>query len=90
MLTASLISTVIGTKLPGPGCIYLSQTLKFLAPVRIGDTARAEVTIADMQRERRRLTLAAVCRVGHRKVIEGDALIMIPERQGSAVAKPAA
>src|SRR5918997_1182060 len=45
MLTASLISTVLGTKLPGPGCIYLSQSLKFLAPVRAGETVRAEVTI---------------------------------------------
>ena len=45
MLTASLISTVIGTKLPGPGCIYLSQTLRFLAPVRAGETVRAVVTV---------------------------------------------
>ena len=54
MLTASLISTVFGTKLPGPGCIYLSQTLKFLAPVRVGETVRAEVTIKSIDRERRR------------------------------------
>ena len=47
MLTASLISTVLGTKLPGPGCVYLSQNLKFLAPVRAGDTVRAEVTAQD-------------------------------------------
>ena len=45
MLTASLISTVLGTKLPGPGCVYLSQNLKFLAPVRAGDTVRAEVHV---------------------------------------------
>ncbi len=53
MLTASLISTVLGTKLPGPGCIYLSQNLKFLAPVRAGDTVRAEVTIRSIDREKR-------------------------------------
>ena len=52
MLTASLISTVLGTKLPGPGCIYLSQNLKFLAPVRAGDTVRAEVTIRSIDREK--------------------------------------
>ncbi|WGF87108.1 MaoC family dehydratase [Marinivivus vitaminiproducens] len=81
MLTASLISTVIGTKLPGPGCIYLSQSLRFLAPVRIGDTATAEVRVVQIQPERRRLTLACLCRVGSRKVVEGDALILIPERR---------
>lgn len=83
ILTASLISTVIGTKLPGPGCIYLSQDLRFLAPVRIGDTVTAEVRVARLQPARRRLTLACVCRVGNRKVVEGDALIMIPERKPS-------
>ena len=95
MLTASLISTVLGTKLPGPGCIYLSQTLKFMAPVRSGDTVRAEVTITSIDRERRRVVFATVCKVGGKNVLEGEALTMVsrrpvarprPERERPAVA----
>jgi 3-hydroxybutyryl-CoA dehydratase len=80
MLTASLISTVLGTKLPGPGCIYLSQSLKFLAPVRAGETVRAEVTIKSIDRERRRVVLETVCKVGGKNVLEGEALVMVPRR----------
>jgi 3-hydroxybutyryl-CoA dehydratase len=74
MLTASLISTVLGTKLPGPGCIYLSQTLKFLAPVRAGDTVRAEVLLKSLDRERRRCVFETSCKVGGKNVLEGAAL----------------
>src|SRR5918993_1442167 len=63
MLTASLISTVLGTKLPGPGCIYLSQSLKCLAPVRAGDTVRAEVFLRTLDKERRRCVFDTVCKV---------------------------
>jgi 3-hydroxybutyryl-CoA dehydratase len=80
MLTASLISTVLGTKLPGPGCVYLSQTLKFLAPVRAGDTVRAEVTLRSLDKERRRCVFDTVCKVGGKNVLEGEALIMVPRR----------
>jgi len=80
MLTASLISTVLGTKLPGPGCIYLSQSLRFLAPVRAGDTVRAEVTIKTIDRERRRCVFETVCKVGGKNVLEGEAIIMVPRR----------
>ena len=86
MLTASLISTVLGTKLPGPGCIYLSQTLKFMAPVRAGDTVRAEVKITAIDRERRRVTFATVCSVGGKAVLEGEALTMVPRRPAPAPA----
>ena len=86
MLTASLISTVLGTKLPGPGCIYLSQTLKFMAPVRAGDTVRAEVTITSIDRERRRVVFATVCKVGGKNVLEGEALTMVPRRPAPAPA----
>src|ERR1043165_6175904 len=55
MLTASFISTVIGTKLPGPGCIYVSQNLKFKAPVRVGDTVSATATIADIVLDKKRV-----------------------------------
>lgn len=82
MLCASMISTVIGTRLPGPGCVYMSQDLKFLSPVRIGDTVTARVVVASIDPPKRRLTLNTSCvvRKGH-KVLEGQARIYIPQRQ---------
>lgn len=77
MLTASLISTVIGTKLPGPGCIYLTQTLRFMQPVRAGDTVTAHVSIREINVEKRRLTMDTACRVGGKDVLIGEALIMV-------------
>lgn len=84
MLTASLISTVLGTKLPGPGCVYLSQNLKFMAPVRVGDTVRAEVTITAIDRLRRRVTFATACKVGGKPVLEGEAVTVVPRRPAPA------
>lgn len=86
MLTASLISTVLGTKLPGPGCIYMSQTMKFLAPVRAGDTVRAEVTLTALDRDRRRATFQTLCKVNGKNVIEGEAVLMVPRRPVQAAA----
>jgi 3-hydroxybutyryl-CoA dehydratase len=83
MLTASLISTVLGTKLPGPGCIYLSQSMKFLAPVRVGETVRAEATIKAIDRERRRVTVDTICTVNGKNVLEGEALLMVARRPAS-------
>ena len=80
MLTAALISTVIGTRLPGPGCIYLSQTLKFLAPVRIGDTVAARATVIEINPERKRVRLHTTCSVGDKVVLDGEALILVPSR----------
>ncbi|MGF1476769.1 MAG: MaoC family dehydratase [Geminicoccaceae bacterium] len=80
MLTASLISTTIGTHLPGPGCIYVSQSLKFLAPVRAGDTVYAEVTVREVNLERKRVILDTVCKIGDREVVSGEANIMVPRR----------
>lgn len=80
MLTASLISTVIGTKLPGPGCVYLTQTLRFLAPVRAGDTVNAHVTVREVNLEKRRVTLDTACRVGGKDVLVGEALVMVNPR----------
>ena len=80
MLTASLISTVLGTKLPGPGCIYLSQNLKFRAPVRPGDTVQARVTVTEVFPEKRRVAVKTVCTVAGNVVIDGDALLMVPSR----------
>src|SRR6185369_10263756 len=64
MLSASFISTILGTKLPGPGCIYVSQDIKFRAPVRAGDTVTATATIVEMVPEKRRVKLKTVCKVG--------------------------
>ena len=80
MLTASLISTVVGTKLPGPGAIYVSQNLRFLAPVRIGDTVIARAAISHLNEERRRATFETVCMVGDIKVLDGEAILMVPRR----------
>jgi 3-hydroxybutyryl-CoA dehydratase len=82
MLTASLVSTVLGTKLPGPGAIYVSQSLRFLAPVRIGDTVIARASVADLNPERRRATFATICSVGETKVLDGEAVLMITRRNG--------
>jgi 3-hydroxybutyryl-CoA dehydratase len=77
MLTAALISTVIGTKLPGPGAIYAGQTLRFLKPVFVGDTITATATVTAYNRERGRLTLATVCRNQRGdEVITGEADIL--------------
>jgi 3-hydroxybutyryl-CoA dehydratase len=80
MLSAGFISTVIGTKLPGSGTIYMSQTLRFKAPVRIGDTVTATCTITEIITEKRRAVLTTVCKVGDTVVIEGEALVMVPAR----------
>ena len=81
MLSASFISTVIGTKLPGPGCVYISQNCRFKAPVRAGDTVRARATITELMPERRRVVLKTVCSVGETIVVDGDATVMVPPRR---------
>jgi len=78
MLSASFISTIFGTRLPGPGAIYLSQTLKFKAPVRPGDVVDATVEITAIDRDRRRVSFACVCRVDGGTVLEGEALLLVP------------
>ena len=77
MLTAALISTVIGMKLPGPGCIYMSQSLRFNAPVRFGDTITARAEVADINTEKNRITLATKCLNQDGEVVaEGESLVM--------------
>lgn len=80
MLSASYVSAVFGTRLPGPGCIYLSQELKFRAPVHVGDTVVARVTVKELKSERRRAIFSTECKVGDKLVLEGDAEILIPAR----------
>jgi len=82
MLSAGFISTVLGTKLPGPGAIYLSQSLKFKAPVRAGDTVVARATVTAIVPDKRRVTLATTCQVGDTVVIDGEAVVMVPSRGG--------
>lgn len=80
MLAASFISTVFGTKLPGPGSIYLSQTLKFTAPVRVSETVVARVTVKSLNPEKRKAVFDTVCTVGETVVLKGEAEIMVPKR----------
>ena len=80
MLSAGLISAVLGTRLPGPGTIYLGQTLKFRAPVKIGQTVTATVEVTSIDAEKKRATLKTTCTVGGKPVIEGEAQVMVPSK----------
>jgi len=81
MLTAALISAVIGEHLPGHGTVYLGQTLKFMAPVRPDDTVKAEVEVTAIDPARRRVTLECRCAVGDTVVLRGEALVLAPSRK---------
>jgi len=80
MLSAGLISAVFGTRLPGPGCIYLAQSLKFKAPVKIGQTVVARVTVKELKQEKRRVVFSTVCTCGDTVVLEGEAELLVPSR----------
>lgn len=80
MLSAGLISGVLGTKLPGPGCVYMAQTLRFRAPVKIGDTVTATVEVTEVNLEKKRAVLKTVCTVAGKNVIEGEATVLVPTR----------
>ncbi len=79
MLTASLVSALLGTRLPGPGAVYLSQTLTFLAPVKIGDVVTVRVEVAELVTERRRARLLCECLVDGQPVLEGEAWVALPK-----------
>ena len=81
MLTAGLISAVIGEQLPGHGTIYMSQNLKFLAPVRPGDLVHAEVKVVDMLIDKRRVKLDCRCEVNGKNVLVGEAMVLAPSRK---------
>ena len=76
MLSAGLISAVLGTKLPGPGTIYMAQSLRFRAPVRIGDTVTATAEVTALDPAKKRATLKTTCTVKGKVVIEGEATVM--------------
>lgn len=80
MLSAGLISAVIGTRLPGPGAIYMSQSLRFRAPVKPGDRASARVTITKIDPVKRRATLTCTVHVGETLVVDGEAMVMVPSK----------
>ena len=80
MLSASFISTLLGTKLPGPGCIYMSQNLQFRAPVRVGDTVVARARVVEVIQGKPRVRLETTCTVGDTVVTRGEALVMVPQR----------
>ncbi len=80
MLSAAIISAVMGTKLPGAGAIYLSQMLKFRAPVRIGDTVTATVRVCDIITAKQQVVLETKALVGDRVVIDGEARLRVPSR----------
>ncbi|MGB0749597.1 MAG: MaoC family dehydratase [Magnetospiraceae bacterium] len=80
MLSAGFISAVLGTKMPGPGCIYINQALKFKAPVMIGDTVIARVTVTKLIPEKKMAELSTVCTKGDKVVIDGTATVMVPSK----------
>jgi 3-hydroxybutyryl-CoA dehydratase len=81
MLSASLLSSVLGNQLPGPGVVYLSQSLRFRAPVRIGDTVHARVTVKEVIAEKSRVVLDTVCTVLDKVVIDGEATVLATSRR---------
>ncbi len=80
MLTAGYISAVFGMKLPGPGAIYITQTLNFKGPVKIGDKVNARVVIIDLVPSKRRALFDCICTVGSKVVLDGEAMLMVPAR----------
>ncbi len=80
MITASLISAIVGTRLPGPGCLWMGQDMRFLAPVRIGETVLARAEVVEIDRERQRVHLSTTCSVGDTVVLDGRAELWVPSR----------
>ena len=80
LYTASLISAVLGTRLPGPGAVYRSQTLHFHAPVRIGEVVCVTVEVVELMPQGRKVRLACEASVDGRVVLDGEALVSVPAR----------
>lgn len=79
MMSASFFSALFGMRLPGPGCVYLSQYLKFIMPVYIGDTVHAKITLTKLNKRSRRFTFETCCYVNSSPVITGEAEIYLPK-----------
>ncbi len=86
MLTAGYISAVFGSEMPGPGAIYVSQTLNFRAPVKIGDQVVAKVRVMELYPAKRRARFDCVCEVDGKTVLEGEAVLMVPARPAATAA----
>ena len=84
MLSASVISAAIAGRLPGPGTVYLGQSLQFRSPVRPGDTVEATITVVELNESRRRITLKTECRVAGKLIITGEALVMTTSKAPAA------
>lgn len=80
MLSGAYVSAVIGMQLPGPGTIYLSQSLRFRRPVRLGDVVDVRVTVQALDPSRGEVTLSTVCEVTGKRVVEGEAVVLAPRR----------
>ena len=83
VLSLALLSTVLGMKMPGPGTIFLSQSTRFKAPVRIGDTVMAICTVRELLPEKRRVIFDCICKVKDTVVVEGEATVMMPSRKAA-------
>ena len=90
MLTASVISAAVANKLPGPGAIYMSQSLNFRAPVKPGDTVHATVTVKEIILEKKRVVLQTTCTVKGQIVIDGEALVKVGSSLAAALRESAA
>lgn len=87
LYTASLISAVLGTRLPGPGAVYRSQTLNFHGPVKIGDVVEVVVEVVELTDKGRIARLSCEARVDGRLVLDGEALVSVPGRAKAAVTR---
>lgn len=81
LLTAGYISTVLGTKLPGAGAIFMAASIHFKAPVRIGDMVTAICTVREVIAEKKRVICDCICKVGENAVIEAEATLLVPSRR---------
>jgi 3-hydroxybutyryl-CoA dehydratase len=86
MLPVTFVSTVLGTRLPGAGCIFMGASFRFKAPVRIGDTVVATCTVREINAPKSRVTFDCACSVGDTVVVEGEALVKVPSREAHAKA----
>ncbi len=88
LYTASLISAIIGTRLPGPGAVYISQSLNFRGPVKIGDIVEISVEVVELTEKGRRVRLKCECRVEDKIVLDGEGILSVPPALRSALAAP--
>ncbi|GKX51180.1 MaoC family dehydratase [Budvicia aquatica] len=79
LISGSFFSALFGTKLPGPGCVYVAQSFQFKKPVYLGDTVKAIAEVTGIDKDKRRVFFRTFCKVGHRTVIDGQAELYVPE-----------